>query len=107
MKDTMWDIAHLAHVELLTPKLDESTRFFTDILGMYISDTQGDSVYLRAYDDYEHHTLKLTAHQHAGVVPAWQPAISVWRWRFAAAPHHRPPTAGRPGCKCPACRACR
>jgi catechol 2,3-dioxygenase len=63
----IWDIAHLAHVELLTPKLDESTRFFTEIMGMSISDTQGDSVYLRAYDDYEHHTLKLTAHRHAGI----------------------------------------
>lgn len=65
MEYNTWDIAHMAHVELMTPKLEESTRFFTDILGMYISDTQGDSVYLRAYDDYEHHTLKLTAHKHA------------------------------------------
>ncbi len=67
MKDVIWDIAHLAHVELLTPKLDASTRFFTDIMGMSISDVQGDSVYLRAYDDYEHHTLKLTAHKHSGM----------------------------------------
>ena len=73
----MWDIAHLAHVELLTPKLDESTRFFTDIMGMYISDTKGDSVYLRAYDDYEHHTLKLTAHKHAG--------IGHYAWRLRSA----------------------
>jgi catechol 2,3-dioxygenase len=67
MNDIIWDIAHLAHVELLTPKLDESTRFFTEIMGMSISDEKGDSVYLRAYDDYEHHTLKLTAHAHAGI----------------------------------------
>jgi catechol 2,3-dioxygenase len=67
MKETIWDIAHLAHAELLTPTLDESTRFFTEIMGMSISDIQGDSVYLRAYDDYEHHTLKLTAHKHAGL----------------------------------------
>ena len=63
----IWDIAHLAHVELLTPKLDESTRFFAEIMGVSISDTKGDSVYLRAYDNYEHHTLKLTAHKHAGM----------------------------------------
>ncbi len=75
--DTIWDIAHLAHVELLTPKLDESTRFFTDIMGMSISDTKGDSVYLRAYDDYEHHTLKLTAHRHAG--------IGHYAWRLRSA----------------------
>ena len=67
MNNVIWDIAHLAHVELLTPKLDESTRFFTEIMGMSISDIQGNSVYLRAYDDYEHHTLKLTAHKHAAM----------------------------------------
>jgi catechol 2,3-dioxygenase len=62
-----WDLAHLAHVELFTPKLDESIRFFTEILGMSITETKGDSAYLRAYDDYEHHTLKLTAHRHSGI----------------------------------------
>lgn len=62
-----WELAHLAHVELLTPKLDETTRFFHDILGMYITETKGDSVYLRAYDDYEHHTLKLTASKTNGM----------------------------------------
>jgi catechol 2,3-dioxygenase len=62
-----WELAHLAHVELLTPKLEESTKFFTDILGMSISEIKGDSVYLRAYDDYEHHTLKLTTHKHSGI----------------------------------------
>ena len=59
--EPIWDIAHLAHVELLTPKPDESLQFFTRIMGMSVSAQQGDSVYLRAYDDYEHHTLKLTA----------------------------------------------
>jgi catechol 2,3-dioxygenase len=77
MNDIIWDIAHLAHVELLTPKLDESTRFFTEIMGMSISDVKGDSVYLRAYDDYEHHTLKLTAHAHAGI------GHHAWRLRSA------------------------
>jgi catechol 2,3-dioxygenase len=67
MKNITWELAHLAHVELLTPKLEESTRFFTDIMGMSISEIKGDSVYLRAYDDYEHHTLKLTAHKHSGI----------------------------------------
>lgn len=83
MKNTTWDIAHLAHIELLTPKLDESTRFFTDIMGMSISDTKGDSVYLRAYDDYEHHTLKLTAHKHAGI------GHFAWRLRNADLLHEK------------------
>src|SRR5437667_11592317 len=62
-----FDLAHLAHVELLTPKLDESLRFFTDVMGMTESGRRGDSVYLRGWDDYEHHTLKLTASRVAGM----------------------------------------
>ena len=59
--EPVFDLAHLAHVELLTPKPDESLRFFTHIMGMIESGRQGESVYLRGWDDYEHHTLKLTA----------------------------------------------
>jgi catechol 2,3-dioxygenase len=66
-KEIIWDIAHLAHVELLTPKLEESTLFFTEIMGMSITEIKDGSVYLRAYDDYEHHSLQITAHKHAGM----------------------------------------
>jgi catechol 2,3-dioxygenase len=62
-----FDLAHLAHVELLTPKPDESLRFFVDVMGMTASGQEGDSVYLRGWDDYEHHTLKLTAAKSAGI----------------------------------------
>jgi catechol 2,3-dioxygenase len=61
------DIAHLGHIELLTPKPDESLRFFVDILGMTESGRQGDSVYLRAWDDYERYSLKLTASKTSGL----------------------------------------
>jgi catechol 2,3-dioxygenase len=61
------DVAHLAHVELLTPTPDESLRFFTEVMGMQESARSGDSVYLRGWDDYQHHTLKLTAHGTSGI----------------------------------------
>jgi catechol 2,3-dioxygenase len=61
------DIAHLAHVELLTPKPEESLRFFVDVMGMYESGRKGDSVYLRGWDDYEHHSLQLTASKTSGL----------------------------------------
>jgi len=61
------EIAHLAHVELLTPVPDESLRFFVDVLGLTEVCRAGDSVYLRTWDDYEHHTLKLTAHDTSGI----------------------------------------
>ncbi|MCL7454676.1 MAG: catechol 2,3-dioxygenase [Anaerolineae bacterium] len=65
--EPIFDLAHLAHVELLTPKLEESTRFFVDVLGMSESDRAGDSVYLRGWDDYEHHSLQLTASPQPGL----------------------------------------
>src|SRR5688572_7029221 len=59
--EPIFDIAHLGHIELLTDKPQESLDFFTQIFGLTESGREGDSVYLRAYDDYEFHTLKLTA----------------------------------------------
>jgi catechol 2,3-dioxygenase len=52
-QEPVLDIAHLGHVELLTPKPDESLNFFVAVLGMTESGRKGDSVYLRAWDDYE------------------------------------------------------
>jgi catechol 2,3-dioxygenase len=65
--EPIFDLAHLAHLELLTPKPEESLRFFVDVLGMTETTRKGDSVYLRGWDDYEHHTLKLTAHKTSGM----------------------------------------
>ena len=51
----------------MTPKPDQSLHFFVDVLGMTETARQGESVYLRAWDDYEHHTLKLTAAKTSGM----------------------------------------
>jgi catechol 2,3-dioxygenase len=61
------EIAHVAHVELLTPEPERSLWFFTRIMGLTEVGAEGDSVYLRTWDDYEHHTLKLTAHATSGI----------------------------------------
>src|ERR1700728_4868931 len=65
--EPVMDLAHLGHLELLTPKPDESLRFFIDVLGMTESGRQGDSVYLRGWDDYERYSLKLTASKTSGM----------------------------------------
>jgi catechol 2,3-dioxygenase len=54
------DIAHLGHVELLTPKFEESLAFFTETMGLHESGRAGCSVFLRAWADYERFTLQLT-----------------------------------------------
>ena len=59
-KEPMFEVAQLAHVELLTPKPDQTLRFFTDLLGLQETEREGQSVYLRAYEDFYHHTLKVT-----------------------------------------------
>ena len=65
--EPVMDIAHVGHVELMTPKLDESARFFVDVLGMSEAGSEPGSLYLRGWDDYELHSLKLTASQQPGL----------------------------------------
>jgi len=62
-----FDIAHLGHVEVYTDKFDESLDFYTRVYGLKLSAQEGDSAYLRAWDDYEFHSLKLTRHHTTGV----------------------------------------
>ncbi len=64
---TNFDVAQLAHVELFTPKPEESLKFFTDYMGLQITAREGQSVYLRGYEDFYHHTLKLTEGKEAGL----------------------------------------
>jgi catechol 2,3-dioxygenase len=61
------DVAHISHVEMLTPKGEESLRFFVDVMGMEIEATEGNSVYLRGWGDYQRWTLKLTESNTSGL----------------------------------------
>jgi catechol 2,3-dioxygenase len=72
-------ISQLAHVELLTPKPDESARFFTDVLGLEESGRDGQSVYLRCWGDFFFHSVQLTE--------AAQPGLGHVGWR-AEGPAH-------------------
>ncbi|MBP1849111.1 VOC family protein [Rhizobium halophytocola] len=62
-----FDIGHLGHVEVYTDKFEESLDFFTRVYGLKLSGQDETSAYLRAWDDYEFHTLKLTRHHTTGV----------------------------------------
>lgn len=61
------DVAHLGHVELLTPAFDRSLAFFVDVLGMTVSGQEGASTFLRAWDDYERYSLVLTDSKTSGL----------------------------------------
>ena len=61
------DIAHLGHVELLTPKFEDSFAFFTRVVGLHEVARRGDSVFLRAWGEYQLYPLKLTASKTSGL----------------------------------------
>ena len=67
MMEPCFDIAHLAHVEMLTDRFEESLDFFSRVYGLKLSGMDETSAYLRAWDDYEHHSLKLTRADTTGV----------------------------------------
>jgi catechol 2,3-dioxygenase len=76
--ELLQDIAHLGHVELLTPKPTESLWYFSDLLGMEVVHQEGQSAYLRGFGDYAATTLKLSEGENSGVA-----CIS---WRAASEP---------------------
>jgi len=74
--EPIFDVAQLASVELFSPKVDETLWFFTELLGMSVTHREGDSAYLRAYEDYYHHSLKVTYRE--------QPGIGTTSWRTSS-----------------------
>jgi catechol 2,3-dioxygenase len=65
--EPIFDVAQLAHVELLTPDLEGSQNFFENLLGMHVTARKGKSVYLRGYEELYHHSIQLTQAPQAGL----------------------------------------
>lgn len=63
----MGHIAHLGHVEVYTDRFEASLDFFTRVYGLKLSGQDETSAFLRAWDDYEFCSLKLTRHHTTGV----------------------------------------
>ncbi|MBT2725852.1 VOC family protein [Bacillus sp. ISL-75] len=55
------EIAKLGHVALVTPDLEKSLWFFRDVIGLEVTEEVDETIYLRAWGDFEHHSLSLTA----------------------------------------------
>lgn len=61
-------LSQLAHLELVSPDVEKTVTFLTDVVGL--DETGRDdagSVYFRAWGDYFHHTLKITPGATAGL----------------------------------------
>lgn len=83
------DVAHLAHVEMRTPHMADTLEFLTAVFGLRESHRTGSSVYLRAWGDYYHHTLKVTDAASAGVGHvAWRAVSPAALERRVAALQH-------------------
>ena len=54
------EIAKLGHVALVTPDLEKSLWFFKDVIGLEETEEVDGTHYLRAWGDFEHHTLSIT-----------------------------------------------
>jgi catechol 2,3-dioxygenase len=71
------DLAHIAHVELLSPEPEQTLTFFHDVMGMEIYAREGQSVYLRGWGEYQTYSLKLTESGRSGIghmaLRAWSP----------------------------------
>ncbi|MFC2949715.1 VOC family protein [Virgibacillus sediminis] len=64
---TLPEIAKLGHVALVTPDLDKSLWFFRDVIGLEVTEEKDDTIYMRAWGDFEHHTFSLKAGEKAKV----------------------------------------
>ena len=61
------DIAHIHHVEVLTPEPEASLEFYVNVLGMEVEHREGQSVFLRCWGDYQRYSLKLTESDRNGL----------------------------------------
>lgn len=72
-------ISQLAHVKVVTPRIEDSLFFYKEVLGLEESGREGGSVYLRGWGEHFYHSLEL--------VEGAQPALAHIGWR-AQGPEH-------------------
>ena len=63
----MPNVLRLGRVELKVLDLDKSVEYYTKVIGLEVTGRVGDSVYLKAWDEYDHHSVILTKSKSAGV----------------------------------------
>lgn len=83
-------LSQLGHVELLSPRPQESVDFAQDILGLEESHRERQSVWLRGWGEHHHHSLVITRRTPppSATLAGGRTArrSSTWRW-----PTWRPP----------------
>jgi catechol 2,3-dioxygenase len=60
-------VLRLAHVDVRTPDLELSTAYYTQVLGLQIAERTEDAVYLKCWDEQDHHSLRLRSDTRIGM----------------------------------------
>lgn len=53
-------LAHIAHLEVSTPDVEKSVRFYETEMGLRVVDRADGKVFLRCWGDYDHHSLVIS-----------------------------------------------
>src|SRR5919206_4690086 len=73
-------LSKVGHIALVTPDIERSLWFFRDVIGLDEVERAGDTVYLRAWGEFEHHSLSLregeAAVEHIGLRAAGPDAVA-------------------------------
>ena len=65
------DIAHVSAVQLRTRVPEDTVDFFVRLMGLTEVARDGNSCYLRTWDDYERFTVSVTAAPASGIGRTW------------------------------------
>jgi catechol 2,3-dioxygenase len=57
--DPPFNLTRASHVRLATPDLDASRAFYEQVIGLVVSDSDNDTVYMRGVEEICHHSLTL------------------------------------------------
>jgi catechol 2,3-dioxygenase len=53
-------ILRLSHVDVTVPDLDLAVAYYTEVIGMVLTERTASSAYLKCWDEADHHSLRLT-----------------------------------------------
>ena len=60
-------VLRIGRVELRVLDLEKSVDYYTNIIGLEETGRMGNSVYLKAWDEFDHHSVILTKSNSAGL----------------------------------------
>jgi catechol 2,3-dioxygenase len=70
-------LSHLSHLEITTPDVEASVRFYTEQVGLRESGRENGVVYLRSWGDYYHYSLAISEGP--------EPSLASMAWRTTSA----------------------